>query len=136
MTFFFVLQSVKCSVGRSFFYKMCFHYQILDVLLQPDNMEAVVCNRSLTESLDFSPDSLVGVDELQNTLCATNITALSQQLVDFLNISAVIEQVVKIFTARERSARRLCLHRHLSVHRGGGGVCLLMGVLPYEGICI
>ena len=76
---------------------MCFHPQIVDVLLQPDNMAGVVCNGSLTESLNFFPDSLVGVDELQNTLCATNITALSQQLMDFLNISAVIEQVLKIF---------------------------------------
>ena len=76
---------------------MSFHTQIIDVLLQPDNMAGVVCNGSLTESLNFSPDSLVGVDELQSTLCATNMTALSQQLMDFLNISAVIDQVVKMF---------------------------------------
>ena len=62
-------------------------------MANPERLTEIVCNGSLVDSLSFPEESSVGVDELHNSLCAANMTVLSEQLMESLDVSAVIDEV-------------------------------------------
>ena len=70
-------------------------------------MALAACNRSLTEYLDFPSESVAGVEELQTALCAADMKVLSDQLMDYLSINAVIDQV-QYFNLETNLIQRAC----------------------------